>query len=152
MNLQTFGVRPLFMVCVGLMSLSAWAVEDNAALIKQGEYVARAADCGACHRTVEKDGPKLAGGYAIESPMGKIIASNITPSKTHGIGNDRQLCHTPDPGRLLGKFTQCDQGKIWGCQYLQRSNRTAQDTGFKTQVGGNSGRHGIEHGGGVKAG
>ena len=87
MNLQTFGVRPLFMVCVGLMSLSAWGVEDNAALIKQGEYVARAADCGACHRTVEKDGPKLAGGYAIESPMGKIIASNITPSKTHGIGN-----------------------------------------------------------------
>ena len=87
MSLQRFGVRPLLMLCAGLMSLSAWAAEDNAALIKQGQYVARAAGCGACHRTVEKDGPELAGGYAVESPMGKIIASNITPSKTHGIGN-----------------------------------------------------------------
>ena len=87
MNLQTFGVRSLFVACAGLVSFSAWAVEDNAAMIKQGEYVARAADCGACHRTVEKGGPELAGGYAIESPMGKIIASNITPSTTFGIGN-----------------------------------------------------------------
>ena len=87
MNPYLCALRPLVALCSLFASLSVWAVEDTAALIKQGEYVARAADCGACHRTVEKDGPALAGGYAIDSPMGKIIASNITPSKTHGIGD-----------------------------------------------------------------
>ena len=68
-------------------SLPAFAAEDNAALIEQGAYVARAGDCVACHRTVENGGPEMAGGYVIDSPMGKIISSNITPSKAYGIGD-----------------------------------------------------------------
>lgn len=61
---------------------------DNAALIQQGKYLATAGDCQACHRTRE-DATKLplSGGYVIQSPMGAIISSNITPSKSHGIGN-----------------------------------------------------------------
>ncbi|MDR0805483.1 MAG: cytochrome c [Enterobacteriaceae bacterium] len=59
---------------------------NSADLIKQGEYVARAADCIACHRTAESDGADFAGGYGIASPMGTIIASNITPSRHYGIG------------------------------------------------------------------
>lgn len=55
------------------------------ALIEQGRYVARAADCSACH-TASGHGKPFAGGYSIASPMGDIIASNITPSTTHGIG------------------------------------------------------------------
>jgi mono/diheme cytochrome c family protein len=74
----------LSLLCI---SLPALAADDNAALLEQGAYVARAADCVACHRTVAADGPPMAGGYAIESPMGPIIASNITPSKQFGIGN-----------------------------------------------------------------
>jgi len=70
-----------------LTSLPVFAADDNAALIRQGEYVARAGDCVACHRTAESGGPELAGGYVIDSPMGKIISSNITPSKAYGIGN-----------------------------------------------------------------
>ncbi|MBP2168833.1 D-sorbitol dehydrogenase (acceptor) [Erwinia toletana] len=60
---------------------------DQQALIKRGEYLAVAADCGACHRQTSEDGAPFAGGYAIDSPMGRIIASNITPSKQYGIGN-----------------------------------------------------------------
>ncbi|WP_062762852.1 cytochrome c [Falsirhodobacter sp. alg1] len=50
----------------------------------QGEYVMYASDCAACH--TGKDGD-FAGGVAIDSPMGAIWASNITPDKETGIGN-----------------------------------------------------------------
>jgi fructose 5-dehydrogenase cytochrome subunit len=55
--------------------------------VARGEYLARAADCGACHREPLTGGPAYAGGYAIASPMGDIVAPNITPSRTAGIGN-----------------------------------------------------------------
>ncbi|WP_037378925.1 cytochrome c [Serratia sp. M24T3] len=55
-------------------------------LIAQGKYLAIAADCGACH-TPPNDGAAMSGGYAIQSPLGTIYASNITPSKVAGIGN-----------------------------------------------------------------
>lgn len=54
--------------------------------VKKGQYLAIASDCAACH-TVPGSPKLFAGGYSIDSPMGKIYSSNITPSKTHGIGN-----------------------------------------------------------------
>lgn len=51
----------------------------------RGEYVMRAGDCMACHTA--KGGEPMAGGRAIESPMGTIWASNITPDKETGIGS-----------------------------------------------------------------
>lgn len=56
------------------------------AIIQRGKAVAIAADCGACHRQSNEHGEPFAGGYAIDSPMGLIIAGNITPSKQFGIG------------------------------------------------------------------
>ena len=53
--------------------------------IESGRYLAIAADCMACHTAPA--GKPYAGGYAIESPLGTIYATNITPSKTAGIGN-----------------------------------------------------------------
>lgn len=61
------------------------SAESKAGQISQGHYLAIAADCMACH-TVQ-NGKDYAGGYAIESPLGTIYSTNITPSKTHGIGN-----------------------------------------------------------------
>ncbi|MEJ5862962.1 cytochrome c [Pseudomonas farsensis] len=54
-------------------------------VIKRGEYLARAADCMACH-TAEGGAP-YAGGLPIHSPFGTIYGTNITPDKQHGIGN-----------------------------------------------------------------
>ena len=54
--------------------------------VERGRYVARAADCMACHTKPGSDAP-YAGGYAIASPMGEIWASNITPSRRFGIGD-----------------------------------------------------------------
>ena len=51
----------------------------------RGEYGMRAGDCMACHTA--KGGEPMAGGRGIESPMGTIWSSNITPDKETGIGN-----------------------------------------------------------------
>ncbi|BAP41331.1 cytochrome c [Pseudomonas sp. 21LCFQ010] len=53
-------------------------------LIKKGEYLARAGDCVACHTA--HGGKEFAGGRGIESPIGTIYATNITPDKDTGIG------------------------------------------------------------------
>lgn len=67
-----------------LASFSAVAADsDPQALIKQGEYLARAGDCVACHTA--KGGKPFAGGLAMETPIGTIYSTNITPDK-NGIG------------------------------------------------------------------
>lgn len=58
---------------------------NDAALIKKGEYVARTADCVACHTTLE--GEAYAGGLPMLTPLGAIYSTNITPDKETGIGN-----------------------------------------------------------------
>ena len=51
----------------------------------QGLYATQMADCAACHTA--DDGEPLAGGRAIESPMGTIWSTNITADPKTGIGN-----------------------------------------------------------------
>ena len=51
-------------------------------LIKQGEYLARAGDCVACHTA--KGGKPFAGGLPMETPIGVIYSTNITPDKETG--------------------------------------------------------------------
>jgi fructose 5-dehydrogenase cytochrome subunit len=53
-------------------------------LIQRGEYLAKAADCGACHTA--PGGKAFAGGLAISSPVGTIYSTNITPSVSYGLG------------------------------------------------------------------
>ncbi|MFZ6644777.1 c-type cytochrome [Undibacterium sp. TJN25] len=57
----------------------------QAQLIKQGEYLARAGDCVACHSSA--GGKPFAGGLAMATPVGKVYSSNITPDKEQGIGS-----------------------------------------------------------------
>ena len=57
----------------------------NADIVKRGEYLARAADCRACH-TVSRDRP-YAGGLPLVLPFGTLYSTNITPDKETGIGN-----------------------------------------------------------------
>ncbi|WP_420229388.1 c-type cytochrome [Psychrobacter sp. ER1] len=53
----------------------------NSALANRGAYVTRTADCMACHRE------DYSGGVPIETPIGNIYSTNITPSTRYGIGN-----------------------------------------------------------------
>jgi len=54
-------------------------------LVARGKYLARAADCAACHTSA--DGAPFAGGVPLKSPFGTFYGTNITPDKTNGIGN-----------------------------------------------------------------
>jgi mono/diheme cytochrome c family protein len=66
-------------------SALAQGAATDAAEIRHGEYIATASDCEACHTA--PGGKRLAGGLPIESPLGAIYSTNITPSKQYGIGN-----------------------------------------------------------------
>lgn len=54
-------------------------------LIARGDYLARAGDCVACHTA--PGGAPFAGGLGLQTPMGTIYATNITPDPETGIGS-----------------------------------------------------------------
>jgi mono/diheme cytochrome c family protein len=54
--------------------------------IERGRYLAVLSDCGSCH-TVPGSNRPFAGGRAIETPFGNIVAPNITPDPETGIGS-----------------------------------------------------------------
>jgi mono/diheme cytochrome c family protein len=54
--------------------------------IERGRYLTILSDCASCH-TVPGSGQPFAGGRAIETPFGNIVAPNITPDLETGVGN-----------------------------------------------------------------
>lgn len=83
-----------FSVAMGGASLlTRYRVENNVSftdvhnpvLVQRGEYLARVSDCVGCH-TVSGETP-FSGGLAMQSPVGAIYSTNITPDKNQGIGN-----------------------------------------------------------------
>jgi len=67
-----------------LLGLAGQANATDADLVKRGAYLATAGDCIACHTAPH--GQPFAGGLPLQTPLGEIISTNITPSKTAGIG------------------------------------------------------------------
>jgi mono/diheme cytochrome c family protein len=57
----------------------------KASLVERGAYLARAADCMACHS--KPGGKDFAGGLGFKLPFGTLYSTNITPDKATGIGN-----------------------------------------------------------------
>nr|WP_311529495.1 cytochrome c [uncultured Ralstonia sp.] len=70
-------------VCILTGATAASAADADQ--VKRGEYLARAGDCVACHTA--PGGKPFAGGLSLPTPIGPIVSTNITPSKTHGIGS-----------------------------------------------------------------
>ena len=70
--------------------------------IAHGRYVAVLGDCAACH--TNPGGPPFAGGLAIETPFGNVVAANITPDRETGIGGwtDEQFIRAVTKGRAPG--------------------------------------------------
>lgn len=60
------------------------AKAQTPSIIQQGEYLARAGDCIACHTT--PGGKLFAGGRPMPTPFGTLYSSNITPNPDTGIG------------------------------------------------------------------
>ncbi|MCO7518498.1 MULTISPECIES: cytochrome c [unclassified Pseudomonas] len=81
-------LKTLFIAMLGLgaSTLLHAAESIDPALVRQGEYLARAGDCVACHTA--KGGKPFAGGLPMQTPIGTLYSTNITPDAT-GIGNYR---------------------------------------------------------------
>jgi mono/diheme cytochrome c family protein len=70
----------LMLVCAGCQRAALRASPP----VGGGEYVARAADCVACHSI--PGGKAFAGGLKMGTPIGAIYSTNITPDPETGIG------------------------------------------------------------------
>lgn len=55
--------------------------------VARGAYLVTAGGCTSCHTDFQKKGKPFAGGAPIKTPFGAFYPPNITPDKTHGIGN-----------------------------------------------------------------
>lgn len=60
------------------------ALGAEAGAVQRGEYLLYAGGCVTCHTA--EDGEPLAGGRALESPVGIFFTPNITPDRETGIG------------------------------------------------------------------
>ena len=67
-------------------------------VLEHGRYMAMAADCTACHTA--PGGKPFAGGGALETPFGTLLAPNITPDVATGIGgwNDDEFVNALQNG------------------------------------------------------
>ena len=76
-------------VAAVMVASSAFAGESDPqefTQIERGRYLAILSDCSSCH-TVPGSNQPFAGGRAIETPFGNIVAPNITPDPETGIGS-----------------------------------------------------------------
>nr|MBP8222654.1 cytochrome c [Aeromonas sp.] len=78
-------IRTLSLTATALLAAMAAQPAQAGSAMSAGEYISKLGDCAACH-TSEASAP-LAGGKGFPTPIGTVFATNITPDKTHGIGN-----------------------------------------------------------------
>ena len=75
----------LLMACAVAALLPAVARAADTDAVQRGAYVARTADCVACHTA--KAAAPYSGGLAMDTPIGRIYSPNISPDAATGIGN-----------------------------------------------------------------
>lgn len=114
--------KPMKITIAGCLVLTAVSLAAHGqaldASASPGKRLAVAADCVACHSS--DAGKPFAGGYPLNSPMGVIYSTNITPSKTAGIGNYSQADFsravrdgvTPDGTRLYPAMPYTSYAKL----------------------------------------
>lgn len=97
-------MRPLLAaVALALAACAAHAADDQSfELVERGRYLATAADCVACH--TKPGGKPYAGGVALQTPFGTLVAPNITPDREAGIGawSDDEFVSALHEGRGRG--------------------------------------------------
>ncbi len=110
-----------------------------------GEYLARAGDCIACHTA--RGGEPFAGGLEMPTPFGTIYTPNITPDPETGIGKwsaddfwralhdgkarDGSLLYPAFPYPSYTKITRADAdaiyGYLWSIKPVTQAQHAAQD-------------------------
>lgn len=80
--------RSLALAVVSLTSIActhAQGATQDFSRIERGRYLTTLSDCAGCHTA--PGGKPFAGGVALQTPFGTLIAPNITPDADTGIGN-----------------------------------------------------------------
>ena len=116
--MMKYSLIALALCTATLTPVISQAETASSSSIQRGEYLARLGDCMACHSIAGKD--NYAGGLAIDSPLGTIYSTNITPDKQQGIGNftQRQFADAvrrgvlPDGRHLYPAMPYPDYAKI----------------------------------------
>ncbi|WP_084286486.1 cytochrome c [Halomonas halodenitrificans] len=85
MRLQYFSAAACLLIGGLASSTTALSDEPQEQLVERGRYIAQATDCIACH--IGPDGTPYAGGQANRTPLGDIVAPNISSSEEYGIGS-----------------------------------------------------------------
>jgi mono/diheme cytochrome c family protein len=80
-----FTCLPAAIMLATLTCVAAAPDQQSFDHIERGRYLATLADCAACHTA--PGGKPFAGGLALQTPFGTILAPNITPDRDTGIGN-----------------------------------------------------------------
>ena len=75
----------LGLLLTSLAVITSASAASDPSLIEKGYYIARLADCMACHTRV--GGTPFAGGLEMSTPFGSLSSPNITPDPDTGIGN-----------------------------------------------------------------
>jgi hypothetical protein len=70
---------------VGLGGTASAQSHQSFDRIERGRYLAVLGDCTGCHTA--PGGQPFAGGLALQTPFGKLVAPNITPDQETGIGD-----------------------------------------------------------------
>jgi len=92
-------------------------------LIQRGAYVAKLGDCAACHTA--SHGSAYGGGLKIDSPIGAIYSTNITPDIKTGIGSYSYA----DFSNALRKGVRQDGATLYPAMpYPEFSRMTDDDT------------------------
>jgi mono/diheme cytochrome c family protein len=87
-------------VVFGSLTSSALAQDPQSFdRVERGRYLSILGDCAGCHTA--PGGASFAGGLALDTPFGKLVAPNITPDRETGIGNmtDDEFVATLHEGR-----------------------------------------------------
>ncbi len=140
------GMRTAFKGLLTLLVCTAGSAHGQVldASASPGKRLAVAADCVACHTA--PGGKPFAGGYPLSSPMGVIYSTNITPSKTAGIGGytseqfaravrdgvmpDGTQLYPAMPYTSYSKMTDADVGELYNyfMHEVQPVDATTQET------------------------
>jgi mono/diheme cytochrome c family protein len=99
-------VRHIVVGAALALALSTAAVkaadQQSFALVDRGRQLTTAADCMGCH--TKPGGKPFAGGVALQTPFGTLVAPNITPDREAGIGDwtDEEFLRAVREGRGRG--------------------------------------------------
>lgn len=118
---QAFRLSFLAALAGSILLCSPASAEDGSNT-DPGAYIAVTSDCVACHTAL--GGKPFAGGLAMKTPLGTMYSTNITPSKTYGIGEYSEA----DFSRAVRKGIRKDGSNLYPAMpYTAYSYMTDQD-------------------------